>query len=337
MELSKSQIDFFQNIKQSIPTYSSLVDEVSEILSISTDSAYRRIRGEKFLSFPEIEILCKRFNVSFDKFSNIDNNNILFQGNQNEYKEDSFKDWMEDVLAQLNLVNSFNKKHIYYLCKDMPPFYHYYHKELAGFKFFFWIKSILFSEKFGNMKFSVSSNFFDEYKEVTAQIINTYNKCPTTEIWNEEGINTTLRQIELYHEMGLIEKNEDTMRLYHCVMEVVDHLEKMAEAGKKFRLNQSPTEDSPAYNFFVNEFVIGDNTFFVELDESKITYLNYSVIYFLGTADKKFNNGMFLNLNNLIKKSTQISAVGEKDRKRFFNKLRKKIQAKIDLIWILQA
>ena len=332
MEISNSQTQFFNTLKNYIPAYTSLVDEVSEVLNISMDSAYRRIRGEKLLDFAEIELLCKRFNVSVDKFFSTNANTILFQGKQNTYKEDSFMEWMEDVLAQLNLVNSFSKKHIYYLCKDMPPFYHYYHKELAAFKFFFWIKSILFSDHLNGAKFSITDNLFDQYEELTKKIIKTYNKCPTTEIWNEEGINTTLRQIELYHEMGIIDNPKDTLFLYNCVREVVDHLEKMAEAGKKFMLNQTPTEESPEYKFFVNEFVLGDNTFFVELDGNKITYLNYGVIYFLGTADQNFNEGMFRNLENLMKKSTQISSVGEKERKQFFNKLRKKIQAKIDLI-----
>ncbi len=332
MEISNSQTQFFNTLKNYIPAYTSLVDEVSEVLNISMDSAYRRIRGEKLLDFAEIELLCKRFNVSVDKFFSTNANTILFQGKQNTYKEDSFMEWMEDVLAQLNLVNSFSKKHIYYLCKDMPPFYHYYHKELAAFKIFFWIKSILFSDHLNGAKFSITDNLFDQYEEITRKIIKTYNKCPTTEIWNEEGINTTLRQIELYHEMGIIDNPKDTFFLYNCVIEVVDHLEKMAEAGKKFMLNQTPTEESPEYKFFVNEFVLGDNTFFVELDGNKITYLNYGVIYFLGTADQNFNEGMFRNLENLMKKSTQISSVGEKERKQFFNKLRKKIQAKIDLI-----
>ncbi len=332
MEISKSQAQFFNTLKTFIPAYTSMVDEISEVLNISMDSSYRRIRGEKLLDFAEIELICKRFNISVYKFFFTNANTILFQGKQNKYQEDSFSEWMEDVLAQLNLVNSFNKKHIYYLCKDMPPFYHYYHKELAAFKFFFWIKSILFSEHLNGAKFSISGNFFSRYEEVTRKIIKTYNQCPTTEIWNEEGINTTLRQIDLYHQMGVIDNPKDTLFLYNCVKEVVDHLEKMAESGKKFMLNQSATDESPEYRFFVNEFVLGDNTFFVELDGNRITYLNYSVIYFLGTADQKFNDGMFRNLENLMKKSTQISSVGEKERKQFFNKLRKKNEAKIDLI-----
>ncbi|OYX15131.1 MAG: hypothetical protein B7Z16_13695, partial [Algoriphagus sp. 32-45-6] len=62
------------------------------------------------------------------------------------------------------------------------------------------------------------------------------------------------------------------------------------------------------------------------------TYLNHSVLYFVGSTDQRFNEGMFKNLDNLMKKSTLISGTGEKDRKQFFNRLRKKVQAKIAVL-----
>jgi len=49
-------------------------------------------------------------------------------------------------------------------------------------------------------------------------------------------------------------------------------MERMSEVGKKSPINWSPNEDRPDYNFFENKFVLGDNTFFVELEEIKITY-----------------------------------------------------------------
>ncbi|PZX53933.1 hypothetical protein LV84_03041 [Algoriphagus ratkowskyi] len=324
MSFNKSQAAFFQALKLSLPSYTSLVDEIAEILEISIDSAYRRIRGEKLLDFSELEILCNRFNISVDSFLNLNSNAILFQGNQNDYQENSFTKWMEDVLAQLNLVNSFSKKHIYWLVKDMPPFHHYYHKELAAFKFFFWRKSILFTDSLKNCKYSIHDNSYDQYAEVTQKILKVYHKIPTTEIWNIESINITLRQIELYHEMGIMTAVEDTVFLYNCMLEVIDNLEKMAEKGKKI-LPSHPDIEGADYTFFVNEFIIGDNTFFATMDERKVTYLNHSVIYFHGTSDPKFNDAMFRNLENLIKKSNQISLVAEKERKQFFNKLRKKV------------
>ena len=325
------QIEFFNSLKTVIPSYSSMVDEVAETLDVSIDSAYRRIRGEKLLNLHELFLLSRKFNISIDKLFSLGSNTIIFKSNQNNFEPDNFINWMKDVLAQLEMVKSFSKKHIYFLLKDMPPWYHFYHKELASFKFFFWKKSILYQEDSNGKKFLIEENQHPELAHLQNKILSTYNRIDSTEIWNLEGINTTLRQIYLYEEMGLIPNPDDTLKLYSCLIEVVDHLEKMAEAGKKFHLGSSPDSESSDYQFFVNEFVLGDNTFFVELDGNKVTYLNYNVIYFMGTADHEFNDGMHRNIKNLIKKSTQISQVGEKERKQFFNKLRKKIQAQADL------
>ncbi|MEO6489386.1 MAG: hypothetical protein ABIO04_05535, partial [Ferruginibacter sp.] len=57
-------------------------------------------------------------------------------------------------------------------------------------------------------------------------------------------------------------------------------------------------------------------------------YLNHSVLYFVGTRDEQFTSTIFMNLNNLMKKSTLISNVGEKDRVRFFKRLRDKIHSR---------
>jgi hypothetical protein len=333
MTISSSiQAQFFHSLKSSIPSYASLVDEVAETLNVSMDSAYRRIRGEKLLDFDELRVLCQRFNVSLDKFFSMNSNSIMFQGKTNTYQEESLMEWMEDVLSQLNLVNSFSHKHVYFLVKDMPPFHHYYHPALAGFKFFFWMKSILLFDSLKNAKFSIEDKHFEKYREITQKTIKVYNRVPTSEIWNEEGLNTTLRQIEVYHEMGLIKYAEDTMNLYKCVLEVIDHLEKMADSGRKSILGQAPTEDCGEYKMYLNEIVLGDNTFMAELGDSKITYLNHSVMYFIGSMDKKFNDSMFKNLENLMKRSTLISGTGEKERKQFFNKLRKKVESKLLLV-----
>lgn len=328
---TSTQAQFFLSLKASIPAYSSLVDEIAETLNVSMDSAYRRIRGEKLLDFDELRLLCQRFNVSLDKFFSVDSNSIIFQGQTNAFHEESMMEWMEDVLSQLNLVNSHSKKHVYFLVKDMPPFHHYYHPALASFKFFFWMKSILQVENLRNTKFSIADNHLEKFRELTQKTIKIYNRVPTSEIWNEEGLNTTLRQIEVYHEMGLIRQSSDTMRLYQCVLEVIDHLEKMADSGRKSILGQAATEDCAEYKMYLNEIVLGDNTFMAELGDTKITYLNHSVMYFIGSVDRKFNDAMFKNLDNLMKRSTLISGTGEKERRQFFNKLRKKVEAKMQL------
>lgn len=332
MGTSEIQVQFFQHIKNLLPPYKSLVDEISDLLEISNDSAYRRIRGEKFIDLEEIKIISQHFHISLDQVFNLDSNAIVFHGKLNSFTKDSFEDWLTDALKQLQLIYSQKSKHIYYLVKDMPPFYQFYYPELASFKYFFWMKSILNLENLRHEKFSIDNPMLQPLKEIGLKCIQLYNMIPTTEIWNEEGINVTIKQIFMYYEMGIVKSADEARLLYGQLKELVNHLEKMAESGKKFDIGKQPTENSAEYNMFVNEMVIGDNTFLAQLDNFRITYLNHSVMYFIGSMDPKFNDALFFNLDNLMKKSTLISSVGEKERLQFFNRLRRKIDEKINLL-----
>jgi hypothetical protein len=71
MESTQLQQDFFQHIKSKLPPHLSFVEEIAELLSISTDSAYRRIRGEKPISLEEVQRLCSHFRISLDHVLNI--------------------------------------------------------------------------------------------------------------------------------------------------------------------------------------------------------------------------------------------------------------------------
>ncbi len=48
--MSQLQINLFNHIKSVMPSNLSFVDEIADVLDISNDSAYRRIRGEKQVS-----------------------------------------------------------------------------------------------------------------------------------------------------------------------------------------------------------------------------------------------------------------------------------------------
>jgi hypothetical protein len=73
-----TQTLFFQHIKTLLPDQVSMVDEIADLLNISTDSAYRRIRGEKPITLEEIKILTARFNISIDSLLHRDTTNFVF-------------------------------------------------------------------------------------------------------------------------------------------------------------------------------------------------------------------------------------------------------------------
>ena len=325
MESPDVQQRFFQHLKGKLPGHISFVDEIAEFLGISNDSAYRRIRGEKPIGFDELQKLCRHYKVSLDSFLHLESNSFIFDSKLKTNNETSLEEWIENILVLLQYFNSFRDRHMYFLLKDIPPFVHFLVPELVKFKIFFWMKSILDYKSLKGVKFDLQDPRYDQFESTAKKITDLYIKIPMTEIWNAENIDSTLRQINFYREAGSFKNAADIDLLYARVEELVNHLEKQAEVGLKFPIGQEPGMSSALYRMYVNELILGDNTTFAELDGSRITFLNYGVLFIVYTKDERFNEAMYDNLHNLIKKSTMISQSGEKERTRFFNKIREKI------------
>lgn len=325
MESSDVQQLFFQHLKGKLPAHVSLVDEIAGFLSISNDSAYRRIRGEKSISFEELQRLCSNYKISLDSFLHLQGNSFIFNGKLKSNSDNSFEEWIESLLEQLQLVNSYKEKHVYFLLKDIPPYVHFLIPELVRFKIFLWMKSILDYKSLRGVKFDLQDPRYNKFDAIAKKITDLYTRIPMTEIWNAESIDSTLRQINFYKEAGSFKNPADIKLLYLKVEDLVNHLEKQAELGLKFHVGQEPTSSSAEYRLYVNELILGDNTVFAKLDNSRITFLNYGVLQIVYTMDDRFNNAMGDNFDNLVKKSMMISQSGEKERFRFFNKLREKI------------
>ncbi len=323
---------FFQHIKAGLPQHLSLADEIAELLDISNDSAYRRIRGEKPISLEEMQVLCSHYKVSLDQFLHLQTDSFIFSGKLNSHAPDAFDSYLENLLQNFQLVNSASNKHMYILLKDIPHFVHFHIPELAAFKFFLWMKSILHFDSMKSAKFSFDDPVYERYYPTAKKIIDLYNNIPITEIWNVENINSTLRQINFYKEAGAFKNKADIKVLYQKLEELINHIEKQAELGCKFNIDQEPGVNAGSYRLFVNELILGDNTYMAELDNMRISFLNHSVIYFVATRDERFNKAIYDNMQNLIKKSTMVSTVGEKERGAFFNQLRDKIQQQLSLL-----
>ena len=61
METESAQQLFFKHIKSLLPQHISLVDTIADVLEVSNDSAYRRIRNETEITLEEIKKLFERF------------------------------------------------------------------------------------------------------------------------------------------------------------------------------------------------------------------------------------------------------------------------------------
>jgi hypothetical protein len=319
------QKELFRQIKNSLAPHVSMVDEIGELLGISYDSVYRRIRGEKPVTLNELKLLCEKFQLSLDQVLQLHSDKVLFTDLEASGSVTSFKNYLEGVLMQLQYFNSFKNRQMLYLSKDIPVFYFFYTPELAAFKSFFWSKSILNDPDFEDKNFSLKNFDVTEYFELGQKIIAEYNKMPSTELWNYESISSTILQLQYYRDSGIFESEEDfNIVLDSCDM-MMQHLQKQVEHGRKFLPGIGETGYGAPLKFYINEIILGNNSIMVETDEAKIAIINHIVLKYISTTDKKFTEKTFANFKNLVSRSILISETGERDRNKFFNVLKEKI------------
>src|SRR5258705_12445420 len=108
----------FRRIKEMLPQDVSMVDVVSDILHVSNDSAYRRIRNETPLVLEEAKQLCDHFHLSLDQVLHIKGNSILFENIRINNEQYSYEKYLADLIKLVQYVNSCKQKEIIYLTKD---------------------------------------------------------------------------------------------------------------------------------------------------------------------------------------------------------------------------
>ncbi|HEX7846976.1 MAG TPA: hypothetical protein VF476_14340, partial [Chitinophagaceae bacterium] len=324
MPTDQAQEFLFQRIKELIPPDASMVDVVSGILHVSTDSAYRRIRGETPLVLGETQQLCQHFNLSLDHLFQIKKGSVLFQDVRVMEDGLTYREFLQGILSQLTTINSFIRKEIIYMSKDLPVFHNFYIKDLSAFRYFFWMKTHLVHPDFRDKEFEFSV-LPPDIEKLSMNLTKEYQKIPSIEMWNTESINSTISQIEFSKDSGHFASSKDVKRIYEALEQTIYHLKEQAEYGTKFMPGENAETRKSNFKFFFNRVVLGDNTILATTDFVKTCFINYGHLNYIRTRDEAFCQQLYRDFDNLIKKSTLISQTSEKQRNVFFGIILNKI------------
>lgn len=296
----------------------SLAHELSDLLEISHDSAYRRIRGETHLSINEAMKICNCFHFSLDSLALEHSNSVTFQYNFLENRKEHFKNYLYAINKDLNALQKADQKHIIYAAEDIPIFYHFAFPGLAAFKMFYWMKSVLNVREYETEKFSFDL-LDDEIIEVGKQMLSSYRKINSVEIWTDGILNSILKQIDFYWAAGLFHAKKDALQLCDLLKEEIIMFRKQADLGYK-----NENADNTNYQLYISDIEIGNNTILATKNNHHATYITHHTFNFLVTYNSAFCNETRNWLNHLIQKSVLISGVSEKLRYIFFKDLLEK-------------
>ena len=301
-----------------------MVKELMELLSITQDSAYRRVNGTTELRLGEIQILCKTYNISLDSFLGLDQiytRFILHNDVENVDSSEIIEGFMHLIELFKNLKD-LEGAEITYFTMELPLFHLIEVPELLAFKMYYWesIRSV-HSDALFSLK-SDRENLKAEL-DMVRQVTGHYNSIKTTEIIYKESFQSVLTQILSYLEQGRFKDPREAIVLFDRLIDLVEHLKYQAKIGKKFSFGDEPPPPGKYdnYEMFYNDSIFSQNTALVKSKKSKMVYLEHNVINFLYTDDENFYNYTEERLNAIMAKSSLISRVSERTRNTYFNKL----------------
>jgi transcriptional regulator with XRE-family HTH domain len=317
--INTTQINFIKKIKDQLPPQFLLVNELADLLGLSNDSAYRRIRGETDLSIDELKKICAHFKVSLDDELDSASEAVTFSYKAIDHNDITLEKYLTAIHTDISKIEKFEQKDIIYAAKDIPLFHHFQFPELAAFKIFFWMKSILNCPSHEGQVFDTSC-IESKDVEMGKEILDIYIKVPATEIWTEETLNSTLKQLEYYWESGFIPNKEDALLLCDQITEMMQHIQKQAEKGIKYASDKEPVNNEGNFKLYFSEVMIGNNNILVNIGNVQVTYLTHNTLNYLITTNPSFCSETDYWLKNLMKKSILLSGASEKQRNQFFRK-----------------
>lgn len=323
MNKNDIQHTFFESIRASLPGNLSLADVVASVLNISSDSAYRRIRGEKLLSLEEIQILCNHCRISVDEVLSLQINATSFSGQFLEAADFNLDRYLQEMLGHLTSIINLEGCEMTYFCKDVPIFQYFMFPELAAFKFYVWMKTLVPGQPVYGQPETLDS-IMTTLLAYSKKLADIYVRIPGVEIMSPGNTATTQWQIEYAHDARLFRSDVEMEVLFDKLHEMNNHMERQAEVGKKFLPGQSSVQGAD-YKLYVNDFVIGDNTVLIKANAAEVCFLNHNAINYFFTRDRRFINYTSRFLENVKRKSILISSAGEKERTIFFNHTRGQI------------
>jgi hypothetical protein len=325
METNELQQQLFTYLKENIPPHLSLVDELCDLLDLSHDSVYRRIRGEKPISLTELKRICEHYHLSIDQLLQLENESVLFDAPGMNAVPGEFVEFVKGMLAQFNYFSSFKSKEFQYLCKDVPIWYFYLFPELGAFKTFFWSKTINNHPGLANKLFSLEEYPYEDCFTIGQKVLQLHNLMPCVELWNLESIHSTINQVAYYKDSGNFKNLKDFDAVVNSFHQMLDHLRLQAEKGVKFMPGATDLTYKASIQFYINELYLGNNTMLLQLDDKRLSMISYSIFNYLFTRDERFSNKIANTFNTLLSRSVLISKTGEKERNRFFNTLRDRV------------
>lgn len=308
------QRSFLERIRDKQDEGTTLAQTLSEVLSVSLDSAYRRIREEIPLTFMEITKLCQLYDISFDSVlsSKIQDNPRL------KYKKLSDKNIEQDIrmlLKEIEKIFEHNDIKMYVLLTGIPIDRLAKRPELLMVYYNMCLKS------------KIGLDFPFEKKEVPlsikelATVVYLYlAKIPATYIISPTWLVNFINDYSFFRKVGKINDREADL-LREQMLELLNEMEIEAKIGSR--------SDGTEIEFLLSQISFDRINILIEADDKIYGITTLHNASFISSENFSLGREHRSWIEHIKTHSICISQSGALDRKIFFEKYQKLIKDNI--------
>jgi hypothetical protein len=222
------------------------------------------------------------------------------------------------LAKNLDQMKTTPNSNIFMSALDIPVFHLVAQKELTCFKLYTWNQSVYDYE--GSLDDFMKNMDKPELANCFRNIRSSYEQISSAEIWTENTIMSTLNLIRYYAEIGCFSNQELPLLLCEQVINILDKLQMWTEKGQKGKSSSTP------FKFYVSEMEL-ENTYILMKREGVINcLLKLFTINSLNIFDNDFCRETESWLRKLSERSVMLCGNSEKNRIKFFNDQRQKVQ-----------
>jgi hypothetical protein len=296
-------------LKAVIPPPLNVSREIANLLKISREGAYRRLRGESNFILSELIAIKKAYGISLDELTT--KGDVASFSTISLFNEkDHFPLYLDDIAARFNKLSKTKKNHTFNVCNDLPFFRQMAYQYLIDFKLFFWCSSHLNEDRLSPIKYEASTTplfMSKKMKEISAL----YNSYPSTEIWTNSTICSTLSLIEYFDDCGKFKDNITKFSILTDLVKLVVDLDKQARAGCK---PLGKNDLSGKFTLYHYGLPFANDSIYLETNGPRYLSLGFNHCNSIQTSDKRVLLEYRQWLDFTLSKSIQISQQAEKAR-----------------------
>jgi hypothetical protein len=294
--------------------------ELGDILSIAPSAVYRRLSGETLISFEQLLLLIKHYDITFGQLT--DPLAISFELPTlltPPKKLTEFLTILERDLAELKRDSA---SKIRFAALEVPLFYYLMFPELAAFKFFMWRRTLWQTKNPALTKFSFTEYTNDSpLQKQMHNMVDLYSTIEGEEVWNTNMFDITLNQIRYCLNAGLFQDPNDVKILIQNSKDLIAHFEMMSTKGRK-----TTDKNSASVKVWYNELFQNGMFILTETPSKRLIYNAFDVPNFMVSSNVEMYKVGLSFFNRMSSFSLDIMGANEVNRHQFFDRLHRKIE-----------